>query len=787
MASALQVTAFRHMKQPSKLIIWILVTSFLLYATVSYGPWTGVLNPQHRWVSLALIAVFVSVWLIIRWRLKWTWHQTPLDRVFILWIAVFILSTVANPAHLRRILVGLWYIVTIVGIWYVLLDMLANGGLTRWRLAVSLLISGLPSLFVGVIHLLLWFSIWQPFLLAGYRSVPFARVIGTLENPNLFAAFLNILIAVSLGLCFMSRRRLWKILLGVYAAIALFLLVPTLSRGGWLGGIATLGSFGVLMVIYRPALIAPFQRWWTNRTSTAKAAFVGLGVIVALGAVIILAVPFVRFLAAPGRGDNRFLLYLSSFQQFLEKPLTGSGLFTVGERLTLFLSAPPTEVVPHSHNLILSIAAEFGIPGLIALFATVAVIFRTYQRNWREINQRERLILVSVGAALVGVAVHHQVDYPMIEIVISVIVWVALALAIAPVNSVTVGQWRQRLQTPAVFVFWLVVLTTGIWSNSAYASYVETMAYASTSKDYVGAAERLQNPINADPTMPVYYLYQGYFYGLAASQGDLDSVEKALAAYDHFIKLEPYYAPVWINQGALYWQVGEKQKAVESLKTALTIAPKSWLIAFNLGSYYEQIGDIETARAAYQQALQILPDAILYPAWQETPLRREFTPLNTTSVSTVTQVVGFLMSDQAQQARELWQQVPFDVQLQPPNLLVGLAVQLANGDRAAVQAQLKLILESKTRLYNSPWVVNVGIPLGTAMMAQFDGNSAVVQAEKENVQHYLSELPFPDDRVGQFPQTQFLRMGLIEYVLPQVYWPTTDPITLHFLNHLESG
>jgi tetratricopeptide (TPR) repeat protein len=83
-------------------------------------------------------------------------------------------------------------------------------------------------------------------------------------------------------------------------------------------------------------------------------------------------------------------------------------------------------------------------------------------------------------------------------------------------------------------------------------------------------------------------MQQAFLYGMAASGGDADAAQKAIAAYRRFLEMEPYHAASWANLGALYWQLDQEAEAIAAMKRAVELAPHSWQLAFNLGDFAEQ-------------------------------------------------------------------------------------------------------------------------------------------------------------------------------------------------------
>jgi tetratricopeptide (TPR) repeat protein len=280
----------------------------------------------------------------------------------------------------------------------------------------------------------------------------------------------------------------------------------------------------------------------------------------------------------------------------------------------------------------------------------------------------------------------------------------------------------------------------------------------------------LQSVIDADPAMPLYSMQQAFMLGMAANEGDLDAARQAVGVYGKFVVTEPTYAIVWANLGALYWQLGDHDKAISAMQHAVTLAPESWQLAINLGNYEKADGDMVAADAAYHQAVETKPDIILLP---------ELNDLSSPQAGLTPPAQVALLLDQGEvdQAEQIWKGYvpPLRDSSQP---IFEMMLALARHDRDAAEAALAKGERAIVSETDEIWV-----HLGRAKLAQFDGDKAAASNEMNSVNQMLKrglfEADFSNSLIGY---VQFLMNSLPRDFLPQVYYPVDDPVLLHIVH-----
>lgn len=242
-----------------------LLTLLFTYIIAIGATFNGVISPDFKPLTLALLAVVAGLWLIVRWRRGWRWHHTPLDAVMLLWALAFVVALLANQDVWRRSLMAFWYMAVYIGTWYILQDVLANGGVSRAALIDASLITGLIVMLFGYLQVYGWVKTQLPLILNNRAAFDLPRPVSTLGNTNALGTFMIVLTAFALGRLVVVKNTPGRIIMGIYSGLAILLAVLTYSRGTWLGLGAALGVFGCLLLMHHNLLsITRLREGWSG-------------------------------------------------------------------------------------------------------------------------------------------------------------------------------------------------------------------------------------------------------------------------------------------------------------------------------------------------------------------------------------------------------------------------------------------------------------------------------------------------------------------------------------------
>jgi O-antigen ligase len=127
--------------------------------------------------------------------------------------------------------------------------------------------------------------------------------------------------------------------------------------------------------------------------------------------------------------DQRAVIYRQTPRMIRDHWLTGVGANNFAEVAPQYGLVEPFngDTFAHAHNIALTIGAEFGVPGLIALlWLTIAIALQVPRAVARSAGSA-RGLGIAVVAALVALALQGLVDYTLSSNVISTITALLLA------------------------------------------------------------------------------------------------------------------------------------------------------------------------------------------------------------------------------------------------------------------------------------------------------------------------------------------------------------------------
>ncbi|MFN7211004.1 MAG: O-antigen ligase family protein [Aggregatilineales bacterium] len=402
----------------------LLLALSLAYVTYEGGAWRGVMSMTVAPRTLWLLAGLIGAWLAWRAARRRAWERTALDLAMPLWIAAFAVSTLGNFEKVPRIGYGLWFAALYIALWYTLHDV-ARHATGRLGVVDALLISAVLP------------------LLTGLRQVGLPRVdriAGSLENPNILAAFLVLVTPLAVAR-FLAPPPSWtgtlrRAVLGVFALALCLAIYLTGSRGAWLGMIA--------------AAAVGAWAWHGGRIRATWLIASLTPILVIVGLLLI----------TTRSGEPRLGLYRQALDYLAAQPLTGNGLFTAKFYQPLVERPGFVLLHIHAHNAPLHVAAELGLLGVAALGATTLLTMRGAIIGWRSAIGAERTLQAGALAALAGFGAHHMVDFPVINPAVSVTLIAVLVIALLP-EAPQARPRGQTLQTLLMGALWLSLIVIG--------------------------------------------------------------------------------------------------------------------------------------------------------------------------------------------------------------------------------------------------------------------------------------------------------------------------------------
>ena len=264
----------------------------------------------------------------------------------------------------------------------------------RWLSFIYLELVGMALAFagIGVYQYATRDVFWNPKVIVGNAYAPFYRVNSVFYDPSVYGRFLVVAMLAALVLALYDRDRR-----AAYASAAAVVLI-------WPGLLFSFSqsSFAALMV--GASVVAAFR--WRWRAALA------LGAAAAVIAAVALGTPHIRhsLLRESGSGLNqassgRAKLVTQGIRIALHNPVEGVGVGgfkrAYADRVGLKGKEPKKAA---SHNTVVTVAAETGIPGLLLLGWLVFVaLLVTLRRAGAAFKGRTSL---AVAASLAAIGLH---------------------------------------------------------------------------------------------------------------------------------------------------------------------------------------------------------------------------------------------------------------------------------------------------------------------------------------------------------------------------------------------
>lgn len=347
--------------------------------------------------------------------------------IFVAWGLLATLSAVDLEIAIRQLL----QLVVAVCLALVVTTLVRDLGLVRqllWLLVGVAAASTLPALLGG-----------QGFRAAYGGAVVSGRLEGTFTQPNQFGSFTMVTLLLGIALALGARSARERLLALVATAPLVLGLLLSLSRSSWIGVI-----FGIaVLVVLLPAA----------RRTLVLAAVPLAAVAVAIGAFapdepqVSVVGARLSTLAETGGGnpyDSRPRIWAEGVREVKLDPLTGHGPGGFVVMSVRSASGAQTIQAEHAHNVLLTAAAEYGLPGALLLVGLTASCGALVRRGVRRAAERDAPLVAGLGAAAVAIAAQGLVDYTMRNTVLFTLFWLLAGLLVAAGRAAVDSHDAQR-------------------------------------------------------------------------------------------------------------------------------------------------------------------------------------------------------------------------------------------------------------------------------------------------------------------------------------------------------
>ena len=408
------------------LALAVLVLIFLSFpevgviVTIAAAPFLGLV--QHPTIIMTMLVGVTSVSYVLKLIVG-----KRIISVRLVDIAVFIFTTliffggVITSGGMGSLESAIMY--TMLMMIYFLVVNLMN---TEEWLRKCLAAVAIPSALIAVIGILGYLTVNMPtsWIDSEMFSYIGSRAVSTFDNPNMLATYL-ILTAPFIWYYLIREETSasGRIIALIGSAASLACTVLTWSRGGWLGMLAAmvLFLFANYKHVFRLLIVvgasAPLWPWIIPGSVVGRFASIGN--------------------LADSSTYYRLYTWKGTFRMLSEYYAGGIGVGqSAFSQIYPMYAYVGTEITAHSHNLLLEIAVELGVVGVLVF---VIAIFMISQRGFgcMKYNSNNRSVSAAASAAMAGLTaalVHGLFDYVWYNYRVFFMFWVVAAMICAIAN-----------------------------------------------------------------------------------------------------------------------------------------------------------------------------------------------------------------------------------------------------------------------------------------------------------------------------------------------------------------
>jgi O-antigen ligase len=281
-----------------------------------------------------------------------------------------------------------------------------------------------------------------------------AEPFGPYVNRHHFAGYMELVLAMPLGLMFAGAVARERMLLYAFAsAMMAIALVMTNSRGGLVSMVCE-----VLFLAAVSSLARGRKREGEtlDRGERLRAAAVRIGLGFAMVLAVFVGVVYFggedalsRMLGTVNSADpttGRAHFWSGTLQIIKDHPLLGTGLGSFGSAYTRYDTANGTYRLEQAHNDYLQIFSDAGVVGGLLALVFVLLLFRTALRRIQSRDRFRRGVALGALAGCAGVLVHSFFDFTLHTTANALLFLVLAALATADgrVEELDEGSRRHR-------------------------------------------------------------------------------------------------------------------------------------------------------------------------------------------------------------------------------------------------------------------------------------------------------------------------------------------------------
>jgi len=617
----------------------------------------------------ALTAIIIGSWLIkIIIRGKIDFKRTPFDIPILLFLVSQIISTLLSIntrtsiwGYYSRFHGGLISTLCYILLYYAYANNLINKSKPYLITLKSLHVILTTALIVSLYAILEHFGIDKHIWIQDVQN----RVFSTLGQPNWLAAYLLVLIPISLALLLKAKSKksitIYCLLITIFYSALLF----TKSRSGFLGLTIAYLIFWILTLIKNKLKSFPWKKSLlitiylllitlligtpytpSIKQFTAKHSFPKQNV-------------FPNDLGAPtvatggsSSVDIRKVVWQGAVDIWKNYPIFGSGVATFAYSYYNFrpvahnLLSEWDFLYNKAHNEFLNFLATTGAFGLTS-YCLIILWFTIWTIKNIKLNTKYQILNISLLAGFLGLAVSNFFGFSVVPVALFFFLWPALAVDLT--QTPAKKHQQQKAYSPAlssnqyIFIILIIILTgyfiiqtINLWRADYF--YNLGRNYVKSNQIPEGY-QLLQKAVQISPAEPLFrseyaeaaaktaILYQQQIEQLPPdispeqkqqaiqqlTQLQNKMTQEAINNSDIVISQNKIHLNYWKSRIKIFFYLANlnpqyQQQALEALQQAIILAPTDPKIYYNLSLLYSQMNQNDLAEQILIQAINLKPD-----------------------------------------------------------------------------------------------------------------------------------------------------------------------------------
>lgn len=552
-----------------------------------------------------------------------------------------------------------WGFATVCG--YVMLFCVIVNNLEERDIPIISNLIILTSLFAAVYGILQYFGIRI------FHNVPLAkgqRIWSTFGNATYFATFLAVGIPFTWTKLIQTERRGIQIIFGAISGILFFSLLLTLTRAAWVS------LFGAAVVFAYVLNKFGMKKRKFTRFLTILLLYLCIFSVTSVSVKLRegssnLSPVIKRVRSFTNKSDlgirGRLAMWRIASKMVKDRPLLGSGLdsfyllFPSYRDLRCSRTLGNNINAAYTHDEFIQIAVSAGLIGLGIYIWLWSSLFHVARKVTKEGSKYRDVLMPFV---LAGVVIFIQNLFAFNPITTSVYFWVIagiigfLEFKILKEKAELSFSIRKKGWIPGivsiVLIFMTIIVSRPILADIIYQEALNSRAsnkltravrliekstelapmvqiyratlndlYRDLAKNSRVKKERellLKNAVNVSldnvsnyPLGPYGYVNLATAYMWQFQMCSEDTVEKAISSLKKALSIDPYFVEAWHNLGRIYGLTKKFPLAIDYYKRALEIFPDSFGLRYGLGYVFADAGMFKEAEKELVSALKLKP------------------------------------------------------------------------------------------------------------------------------------------------------------------------------------